>query len=135
MPISHLSHSVVYVLDQDSALDFYTNKLGLELRTDARVGEFRWLTVGVPGQPELEIALMAARPGMVLDAESAAQIRALIAKGALSGGAFDTPDCAAAYAELKARGVQFKSEPKQQEWGIGAVFVDDSGNFFSLSQH
>jgi predicted enzyme related to lactoylglutathione lyase len=133
--ITHLSHAVVYVLDHDRAIDFYTNKLGLEVRTDARMGDFRWVTVGVPGQPELEIALMEPKPGIVLDAESAAQIRAMVEKGVLSGGVFDTRDCAATYEELKARGVKFKSEPKKQEWGTGAVFVDDSGNFFSLSQH
>ncbi len=133
--ISHLSHSTVYVLDHDSAIEFYTKKLGLELRTDARMGDFRWVTVGVTGQPELEIALMEPKAGMMLDAETAEQLRALVKKGVLGGGVFDTPDCAAAYEELRARGVQFKSPPEKQPWGIAAVFNDDSGNFFSLSQH
>lgn len=133
--ISHLSHATIYVLDHDSAIDFYVNKLGLELRTDARMGDFRWVTVGVAGQPELEIALMEPKPGMMLDEETAGQIRSLLGKGVLSGGVFDTPDCNAAYEELKKRGVPFRSAPQKQPWGIAAVFHDDSGNFFSLSQH
>ena len=67
--IKRFSHATVYVLDHDRAIEFYTQKLGLELRTDARMGDFRWVTVGVPGQPELEIALMEPKPGMVFDAE------------------------------------------------------------------
>jgi predicted enzyme related to lactoylglutathione lyase len=132
--ISHLSHSTVYVLNHDSAIDFYTKKLGLELRTDARMGDFRWVTVGVAGQPELELALMEPKAGQMLDEETAEQIRSLVKKGVLSGGVFDTPDCAAAYDELKARGVQFKGAPEKQPWGTAAVFNDDSGNFFSLTQ-
>jgi predicted enzyme related to lactoylglutathione lyase len=133
--ISHMSHATVYVLDHDSAIDFYTKKLGLEVRTDAKMGDFRWVTVGVPGQPELEIALMEPKPGMMMDEETASQIRALVGKGVLGGGVFDTDDCAAAYEHLKERGVNFISPPKQESWGIAAVFTDDSGNFFSLSQH
>jgi catechol 2,3-dioxygenase-like lactoylglutathione lyase family enzyme len=132
--IKRLSHATVYVLDHDRAIDFYCKKLGLEVRTDATMGDFRWVTVGVPGQPELEIALMEPKPGMVFDAESAAQLRALVEKGVLGGGVFDTDDCAATYAELKARGVEFQTPPEKQPWGVSTVFKDDSGNFFSLSQ-
>jgi|ERR1700691_1598398 predicted enzyme related to lactoylglutathione lyase len=133
--ITHLSHATVFVLDHDSAIEFYTKKLGLELRTDARMGDYRWVTVGVAGQPELEIALMEPKPGMMMDAETAAQLRSLVSKGVLGGGVFDTPDCAAAYEELKARGVSFRGAPEKQPWGTAAVFHDDSGNFFSLTQH
>lgn len=133
--ITRMSHATVYVLDHDRAIDFYTNKLGLEVRTDARMGDFRWVTVGVPGQPELEIALMEPKAGMTMDAETAAQLRALVEKGALGGGVFDTEDCFATYEQLKARGVEFKGAPEKQPWGIAAVFRDDSGNFYSLSQH
>ncbi|MDP9120088.1 MAG: VOC family protein [Acidobacteriota bacterium] len=133
--IKCLSHATVYVLNHDSAIEFYTQKLGLEVRTDAKMGDFRWVTVGVPGQPELEIALMEPKPGMVLDEETAAQLRSLVGKGVLGGGVFDTDDCAATYEQLKARGVRFLSPPKKEQWGIAAVFTDDSGNFFSLSQH
>ena len=133
--ITRLSHATVYVLDHDRAIDFYTNKLGLEVRTDARMGDFRWVTVGVPGQPELEIALMEPKAGMTMDEETAAQLRSLVQKGVLGGGVFETADCAATYEQLKARGVEFRSAPEQQPWGIAAVFRDDSGNFYSLSQH
>jgi catechol 2,3-dioxygenase-like lactoylglutathione lyase family enzyme len=132
--IQRLSHATVYVLDHDRALAFYTGKLGLEVRTDARMGDFRWVTVGVPGQPELEIALMEPKPGMVFDEETAGQLRSLVAKGLLGGGVFETDDCAATYEELKARGVPFRGAPEKQPWGTAAIFTDDSGNFFSLTQ-
>jgi predicted enzyme related to lactoylglutathione lyase len=132
--LKRLSHATIYVLDHDRAIEFYTQKLGLEVRTDARMGDFRWVTVGVPGQPELEIALMEPKPGMVMDEESAAQLRALVKKGVLGGGAFETDDCEATYEALKARGVEFHGAPKREPWGLATVFKDDSGNFFSLSQ-
>jgi predicted enzyme related to lactoylglutathione lyase len=132
--IKRLSHATVYVLDHDSAIEFYTKKLGLELRTDAKMGNFRWVTVGVPGQPELEIALMEPKPGMIFDEETAAALRTLVKKGVLGGGAFDTDDCEASYQELKSRGVQFRGAPKKEPYGIAAAFTDDSGNFFSLTQ-
>jgi predicted enzyme related to lactoylglutathione lyase len=132
--ITRLSHATIYVLNHDRAIDFYVNKLGLEIRTDARMGDFRWVTVGVPGQPELEMALMEPKPGMVMDEETASQLRSLVAKGVLGGGVFDTDDCNATYEELKSRGVEFRSAPEKQPWGTAAVFVDDSGNFFSLTQ-
>lgn len=133
--IKSLSHATVYVLNHDSAIEFYTKKLGLELRTDAKMGEFRWVTVGVPGQPDLEIALMEPKAGMILDEETAAQLRSLVKKGVLGGGAFETTDCAATYEELKSRGVQFRGAPKKEVYGLATVFTDDSGNFFSLTQH
>jgi catechol 2,3-dioxygenase-like lactoylglutathione lyase family enzyme len=132
--IQRLSHATVYVLNHDSAIEFYTKKLGFELRTDARVGDFRWVTVGVPGQPELEIALMEPEPGMVFDEETAEQLRSLIQKGVFGGGAFETDDCMGTYEELRSRGVEFRGAPKKEVYGLAAVFKDDSGNFFSLSQ-
>jgi len=132
--IKRLTHATVYVLDHDSAISFYTQKLGFEVRTDAKMGEFRWVTVGVPGQPELEIALMEPKAGMVFDEETAGQLRSLIQKGIFGGGAFETDDCLATYEELKSRGVQFRGAPKKEVYGLAAVFTDDSGNFFSLSQ-
>ncbi|MCU1347058.1 MAG: putative lyase [Acidobacteria bacterium] len=132
--ITRLSHATVYVLDHDRAIDFYTNKLGLEVRTDAKMGDFRWVTVGVPGQPDLEIALMEPKAGMVMDAETAAQLRSLVEKGVLGGGVLETDDCEATYEQLKARGVQFRGAPEKQPWGTAAVFTDDSGNFYSLTQ-
>jgi predicted enzyme related to lactoylglutathione lyase len=132
--IKSLSHATVYVLNHDSAIEFYTQKLGLEVRTDARMGDFRWVTVGVPGQPELEIALMEPKAGMVFDEETAAQLRSPVEKGIFGGGVFETDDCLATYEELKSRGVRFRAARKKEVYGLATVFTDDSGNFFSLSQ-
>ncbi|GAB3571461.1 VOC family protein [Amycolatopsis endophytica] len=131
--ITGLSHSSVYVLDQDSAKAFYTEKLGFELRQDLRLGDFRWLTVGPPGQPGLDFILMKPGPPQH-DAETEKQIRELVAKGALGGGVWQTRDCREAHAELSARGVTFLQEPAERPYGVEAVFRDDSGNWFSLTQ-
>ena len=128
-----MTHSPVWVLDQDEALDFYTGALGFEVRTDARMDTFRWLTVGPPDQPDFELILASPGPPM-LDPESAEQIRAMVAKGALGAGVFHTDDCQAAYEELKARGVRFLNEPTERQYGIEATFRDNSGNWFSLTQ-
>ncbi len=134
--IQRLSHVSIYVLDQDAAYDFYVNKLGLEVRTDARMDNgFRWLTVGPKGQPEMEIALMLVAPGPKMDEETADMLRTLIKKGVLGAGVFETADCRKTYEELKARGVEFTSPPEERFYGIESLFKDDSGNWFSLSQH
>jgi catechol 2,3-dioxygenase-like lactoylglutathione lyase family enzyme len=133
--IRKLSHTTIYVLDQEQALDFYTNKLGFEVRADMKMGDFRWLTVAPKTQPELELVLFAVTPGNMLDAAAAEHLRALLDKGALGGGVFETADCHATYAELKARGVEFASPPQEQPYGIEATFRDNSGNMFSLTQH
>lgn len=134
--IQRLSHVSIYVLDQDAAYDFYVNKLGLEVRTDARMDNgFRWLTVGPKGQPEMEIALMLVAPGHKMDEETADMLRTLIKKGVLGAGVFETADCRKTYEELKARGVEFTSPPEERFYGIESLFKDDSGNWFSLSQH
>jgi catechol 2,3-dioxygenase-like lactoylglutathione lyase family enzyme len=131
--IRKLSHTGVMVLDQDSAKAFYTEKLGFELRQDAQLDGFRWLTVGPRDQPDVEFTLL--RPGPPMqDEESAAQIRALIAKGAFGGGVWTTDDCRTTHRELSARGVVFLQEPAERPYGIEAVFRDDSGNWFSLTQ-
>jgi catechol 2,3-dioxygenase-like lactoylglutathione lyase family enzyme len=131
--ISRLSHACVWVLDQDEALDFYTGRLGFEVRTDERMDTFRWLTVGPPGQPELEIILANPGPPM-LDPESGEHIRALVAKGALGAGVFATDDCRATYEELSERGVRFLQEPTERAFGVEATFRDNSGNWFSLTE-
>jgi predicted enzyme related to lactoylglutathione lyase len=134
--ITRLSHSTIYVLDQEKAYDFYVNKLGFEVRTDAPMGPgFRWLTVGPKGQPDIEIVLYEAKPGIALDEESAAHIRALLEKGKSGGGVFAADDCQKTYEELSGRGVQFLQPPKQQPYGIEALFTDGVGNWFSLTQH
>src|SRR5262245_18709191 len=132
--IRKLSHAPFFVLDQDRAKALYTEKLGFEVRTDARMGSFRWLTVSPPSQPDVEIILMPIATSPMLDEASAEQLRALVAGGKMGAGAYHTDDCAATYAELSARGVVFKSPPQQRPYGIEAVFCDDSGNWFSLTQ-
>jgi catechol 2,3-dioxygenase-like lactoylglutathione lyase family enzyme len=135
--ITKLSHATVYVVDQDRAKDFYCNKLGFEVRTDATMGDFRWLTVGPKTQPELEVVLMKIAPskmGPGLTEEMAASLRKLVEAGVLGAGVWNTDDCMRTYAELKERGVVFASEPKEMPYGVEAVFRDDSGNFFSLTQ-
>jgi predicted enzyme related to lactoylglutathione lyase len=130
--IRALSHATIYVNDQDEALEFYTKKLGFEVRTDARMDNFRWLTVGPKDQKDLELVLM--KPGGMIDDETRKTLEELIAKGAMGAGVFRTADCRATYEELKARGVEFRGEPAERPYGIEAVFKDNSGNWFSLTQ-
>ena len=133
--IQRLSHVTIYVLDQDSARDFYVNKLGFEIRTDATMDNgFRWLTVGPKGQPDLEVALMPTSPGPMMDQETSDMLRTLIRKGKLGAGVMETADCRKTYEELKARGVEFTQPPTQRFYGLEALFKDDSGNWFSMSQ-
>jgi predicted enzyme related to lactoylglutathione lyase len=133
--ITGLGVATVWVLDQDSAKDFFVTKLGLELRRDMTLGEggMRWVTVGAKDQPELQLTLMVPGPP-AHDPESTAQLRALVSKGVLGAGAFTTDDCHATYRELSGRGVQFIQEPQDRPYGIEAIFRDDSGNWFSLTQ-
>jgi catechol 2,3-dioxygenase-like lactoylglutathione lyase family enzyme len=133
--IQKVSHMAVYVLDQERARDFYVNKLGFEVRTDAKMGDFRWLTVGPKGQPDLEITLMEVKPGPMLDEARCETLRELIQRGTFGFGVFETADVRKTYQELKARGVEFMSEPKERPYGIEALLKDDSGNWFSLTQH
>lgn len=128
-----LSHVSIYVLDQDEAKDFYAKKLGLDVRNDEVLDGFRWLTVGSTEQPDVEFVLIEPNPPM-FDPESAAQLRAMIAKGAMGTGVLATDDCRATHRELSARGVQFLQEPTDRPYGIEATFRDNSGNWFSLTQ-
>src|SRR6266508_2669669 len=114
--LKQLTHAQVWVQDQDEALAFYTEKLGLEDREDVTVpelGNFRWLSVGVPGQPDVNITLMAVPGPPVFEEETRAQIHALLAKGASGGLFFRTDDCRATYEELRTRGVEFTQEPTE----------------------
>ena len=104
------------MLDQDEALDFYTQKLGFDVKADATMDDFRWLTVSAPERPDHELVLLVPGPPM-MDEESAEQVKALVAKGALGPCAFETDDCRATYAELSARGVVFLSEPTERFYG------------------
>jgi catechol 2,3-dioxygenase-like lactoylglutathione lyase family enzyme len=133
--ITRLNHVSIFVLDQDSAYDFYVNKLGFKVHTDAPMGPgMRWLTVNPPEQPDLEIALMAINEGMMFTTESAEGMRKLVAGGTFGFGVFECNDLLATYEELKAKGVEFTKAPTQEFYGFEALFKDDSGNWFSLGQ-
>lgn len=133
--ITKMTHATVWVLDQDSALDFYTNKLGFEVRTDAPMGPgMRWLTVSPKGQPDFEMILMPISEGMMFDADSASRLRALVAAGKVGPGVLQCDDIHATYEELKARGVEFSKPPTQEFYALEALFKDDSGNWYSLGQ-
>lgn len=138
--ITRLTHTSVYVLDQDRAKEFYTEQLGFELRNDLVMEEgfegagqgFRWLTVSPPNQPDVEFIL--ADCAMGHSPENAEEVRALVAKGAMGVGALATDDCHKTYRELSERGVVFLEEPTERPYGIEATFRDDSGNVYSLTQ-
>ena len=127
----------IWVHDQDEALAFYTEKLGFEVRMDAtlpEMGNFRWLTVGPVGQPDVSIVLMAIPGAPVMDEQTAEQVRTLMAKGFAGTVFFTTDDCQASYEELKARGVEFVEAPEERPYGIDTGFRDPSGNHFRLTQ-
>jgi catechol 2,3-dioxygenase-like lactoylglutathione lyase family enzyme len=135
--LKQLTNTQVWVHDQDEALEFYTEKLGLELREDVTVpelGNFRWLSVGVPGQPDIAITLMAIPGPPVFDAETQDAIKTLVAKGVASGLFFATDDVQATYEELRDRGVEFQQEPTEQPYGVDAGFRDPSGNQMRVAQ-
>jgi catechol 2,3-dioxygenase-like lactoylglutathione lyase family enzyme len=132
-----LSNVSVWVHDQDEALAFYTEKLGWEVREDVTVpemGNYRWLTVGPPTQPEIAVVLNAVPGPPVFDDTTRKQVLDIMAKGAAGGLFFTTDDCRAAYDELKARGVEFSEEPTDRPYGVDAGFHDPSGNAFRLVQ-
>lgn len=133
--ITRMSHVLVWVKNQQEALEFYRDKLGFEVDTDATFGEgYRWLTMKIKTQPGFEIILAEPKAGMMLDEESAAQLSGLLEKGVLGGGVFETDDIHKTYEELKARGVGMKGPPVTQSWGTATVMMDNSGNWFSLGQ-
>jgi catechol 2,3-dioxygenase-like lactoylglutathione lyase family enzyme len=136
MMLKGLTHVGVWVNDQDEALSFYTDTLGMELREDVTVpemGNFRWIAVGVPGQ-DVSITLLAIPGPPVFDEETRAQIQSLLAKGASGGLFFATDDIRGSFEELKKRGVDFTQEPVEQPYGTDAGFRDDSGNHFRMIQ-
>jgi uncharacterized glyoxalase superfamily protein PhnB len=132
-----LANAQMWVHDQDEALAFYTEKLGMELRADVTLpgmGDFRWIVVGPPGQDDVGIVLMAIPDQPVMDADSAEHVRALMAKGYAGTLFLQTDDCQASYEELRARGVEFTSPPEEMPYGIDSGFRDPSGNSFRLTQ-
>jgi catechol 2,3-dioxygenase-like lactoylglutathione lyase family enzyme len=127
----------LWVHDQDEALDFWTNKVGMEVHSDAtlpEMGGFRWLAVGPPGQEDVSVVLMAIPGAPVMDEETGKQVRDLMAKG-FSGTVFlVTEDCRASYEELKGRGVEFSELPEERPYGIDCGFRDPSGNSIRLTE-
>ena len=133
--ISRLSHACIFVLNQQEALEFYTQKLGMEVRMDQTMdGGFRWVTVGTKEQPDLEIILFEVKAGPMMDEETVRQFRSLIAAGKMGAGVFQTRDCRKTYQELKVKGVEFTSPPQDRFYGIEAILKDNSGNWFSMTQ-
>ncbi len=123
--IQRLSHSTVYVSDQEEALAFYRDKLGFEVHDDVTMNDFRWLTVSPKGQPDFEIVLFPAPP----------EIRELVEKGTIGAGVLETDDIHGDYERLKKQGVEFTSPPEERPYGgVDTGFKDNSGNFFSLRQ-
>jgi len=127
----------LWVHDQDEALDFYTNKVGLEVRSDVTVpelGNFRWLTVGPAGQDDISIVLMAIPGAPMIDPATADQVRDLMGKGFAGTVFLSTDDCQASYEEMSARGVEFTEKPFDTPYGVDSGFRDPSGNSLRLTQ-
>jgi predicted enzyme related to lactoylglutathione lyase len=132
-----IANTQLWVHDQDEALAFYTQKLGMEVRADvtlAEMGDFRWLTVGPAGQSDIAIVLMAIPGPPVMDSETADEVRNLMAKGFAGTIFLTTEDCHAAYEELTGRGVEFVEQPEERPYGIDSAFRDPSGNHIRLTQ-
>jgi uncharacterized glyoxalase superfamily protein PhnB len=132
-----IANAHLWVHDQDEALAFYTEKVGMEVRADVtlpELGDFRWLTVGPPGQEDVSIALMAIPGEPVMDAETAKDVENLMAKGFAGTVFLSTDDCQASYEELRARGVEFTEAPEKRPYGIDSGFRDPSGNSLRLTQ-
>jgi uncharacterized glyoxalase superfamily protein PhnB len=132
-----IANAQLWVNDQDEALAFYTQKLGMEIRADvtlAEMGNFRWLTVGPAGQPDVSIALMAIPGAPMMDEDTVKQLRELMAKGFAGTVFLATDDCQASYEELKGRGVEFMEAPEERPYGIDSGFRDPSGNPIRLTE-
>jgi catechol 2,3-dioxygenase-like lactoylglutathione lyase family enzyme len=132
--INRITHTFIHVLDQDEALDFYVGKLGMVVQVDADLGFMRWLTVSVPDQPDLQLALMLPGPPAHDDA-TAEQIRELVTKGAGGGGViFQTEDCRGTYERLRVAGVEFTEEPTERFYGIDCALRDPFGNPIRITE-
>ncbi|HEX7245005.1 MAG TPA: VOC family protein [Solirubrobacterales bacterium] len=132
-----IANAQLWVHDQDEALAFYTEKVGMEVRADVTLAEmdgFRWLTVGPPGQEDVSITLMAIPGPPVMDADTANQVRDLVAKGFAGTVFLTTDDCQASYEELRSRGVEFTEAPEERPYGIDSAFRDPSGNSIRLAE-
>lgn len=132
-----IASAQLWVDDQDEALKFYTEKVGLEVKADVslpELGNFRWLTVGPPGQDDVSIVLMPIPGPPMFEQETVDQIKAVMAKGVAGTVFLTTDDCRASFKELKSRGVEFVEEPEDRPYGIDAGFRDPSGNHLRLTQ-
>lgn len=132
-----IANAQLWVHDQDEALAFWTDKVGMEIRQDVTLDEmdgFRWLTVGFPGQEDFAITLMAIPGPPVMDAETASQVEALMAKGFAGTVFISTDDVRADYETLKGRGVEFTEAPEERPYGIDSGFRDPSGNAIRLTE-
>lgn len=132
-----IANAQLWVHDQEEALAFWTEKVGMEVQSDVtlpEMGDFRWLTVGPPGQDDVSIVLMAIPGPPVMDEETAGQVRNLMSKGFAGTVFLTTEDCQASYEELKARGVEFSEAPEKRPYGIDSGFRDPSGNSIRLTQ-
>jgi catechol 2,3-dioxygenase-like lactoylglutathione lyase family enzyme len=134
--ITRLTHSFIYVLDLDRAIDFYTNKLGLKIHTDIVVNSDRWVTLSLPEQNNLELLLIVVDEGMIFKSNQVKQMRQLMQQQTLSFGVFECQNLLAMYEELKAKDVEFCIEPYQNSEldEYEAAFFDDSGNWFRLTE-
>jgi catechol 2,3-dioxygenase-like lactoylglutathione lyase family enzyme len=133
--INNLSVATIWVKDQDEALRFYTEKLGFEVRTDYSTGDYRWLTVGLKNQPNLEFQLAALKASHAVSQAEVEQLTSLVEAGKLGFGPWKTDDCVKTYEELKAKGVEFVQPATERPYGtIEAIFKDNSGNVMVLSQ-
>jgi catechol 2,3-dioxygenase-like lactoylglutathione lyase family enzyme len=121
----------LYVHDQDEALQFYVDKLGFRVHTDARTGDYRWLTVQHPEQPSFQLGLFTPQAPLV-DAATARTLREMVAKGAMPPLVLVVDDCRAAYARLHGRGVEFTQEPVDRYGTVDASFRDPSGNGWKM---
>jgi catechol 2,3-dioxygenase-like lactoylglutathione lyase family enzyme len=127
----------LWVHDQDEALEFWTKKVGMEVHADAtlpEMGDFRWLTVGPPGQEDVSLVLLAIPGAPVIDDATGQEIRDLMAKGFAGTVFLVTDDCRASYEELRGRGVEFSEAPEERPYGIDSGFRDPSGNSIRLTQ-
>jgi catechol 2,3-dioxygenase-like lactoylglutathione lyase family enzyme len=133
--INRLSVATIWVKDQNEALRFYTEKLGFEIRADVKNGDYRWLTVGLPTQPDLEYQLAALKLGGGLTQEDVDHLTRLVEEGKLGVGPWKTDDCQQTYEALRDRGVEFLQPATDRPYGIiEAVFKDNSGNVMVLAQ-
>ncbi|MEX1658237.1 VOC family protein [Streptomyces pseudovenezuelae] len=131
--IQGLGIATVWTFDQQRTKAFFTEKLDFVVRSEVAMGEMTWVTVGAKEQEGVELALMSL-DGPGLDPESAEALRKLVGKGVMGAGAFRTDDCRGDYETFRARGVEFVQEPQERPYGIEAIFRDDSGNWYSLTQ-